>query len=353
MQGLLLRAIVHSAGVQDRDGGIWLLATLFGQFPFLAKLFADSAYAGSIFHTALGKVLPNLKTEIVRRSDRAEGFVPLPKRWIVETYDRLAEPLPPTGQGLGKSHRPDDRPVGTHALRTASASPGQEADADHDGRGRLAEGLGLAGAWLYPTATEPSASTPSASLVIPPGKKPRPWILGAGMGLACGCCANAPTGPKKIEATDTTARFNDIWPSLVERALSPRTEDEPTGRLGGGTTPTRFSGLASGAAMRLGALHPFQCHTVPQCQHDRQTSTSSHTARAATRVAAECARCHRREDRRHHRNQRCDGACEGNERRELMSGSRFIYQIEPMTLGNMRANGVRRLGTCGGPINGE
>jgi transposase len=84
MQGLLLHAIVHSAGVQDRDGGIWLLATLFGQFPFLAKLFADSAYAGSIFHTALGKVLPNLKTEIVRRSDRAKGFVPLPKRWIVE-----------------------------------------------------------------------------------------------------------------------------------------------------------------------------------------------------------------------------------------------------------------------------
>ena len=71
MQGLLLHAIVHSAGVQDRDGGIWLLATLFGQFPFLAKLFADSAYAGSIFHTALGKVLPNLKTEIVKRSDRA------------------------------------------------------------------------------------------------------------------------------------------------------------------------------------------------------------------------------------------------------------------------------------------
>jgi transposase len=84
MQGLLLHAIVHSAGVQDRDGGIWLMATLFGQFPFLAKLFADSAYGGSIFHTALAKVLPNLKTEIVRRSDRAKGFVPLPRRWIVE-----------------------------------------------------------------------------------------------------------------------------------------------------------------------------------------------------------------------------------------------------------------------------
>ena len=77
MQGLLLHAIVHSAGVQDRDGGIWLLATLFGQFPFLAKLFADSAYAGPIFDTAL-KVLPNLKTEIVRRSDRVKGLCRYP-----------------------------------------------------------------------------------------------------------------------------------------------------------------------------------------------------------------------------------------------------------------------------------
>jgi hypothetical protein len=45
----LLHAIVHSAGVQDRDGGTSLLATLFGQFPFLEKLFADSTYQGPIF----------------------------------------------------------------------------------------------------------------------------------------------------------------------------------------------------------------------------------------------------------------------------------------------------------------
>jgi hypothetical protein len=51
--GLLLHAIVHSAGIQDRDGGIALLATLFGRFPFLAKLFADSAYQGPIFGSAL------------------------------------------------------------------------------------------------------------------------------------------------------------------------------------------------------------------------------------------------------------------------------------------------------------
>jgi len=60
------------------------LATLFGLFPYLGKLFADSAYAGPVFHTALAGILPHLNTEIVKRSDRIKGFVALPKRWIVE-----------------------------------------------------------------------------------------------------------------------------------------------------------------------------------------------------------------------------------------------------------------------------
>src|SRR5271168_4758302 len=69
--GLLLHAIVHSAGIQDRDGGIDLLATMKGRFPFLEKLFADSAYQGPLFANALAKILPRLETEIVKRSDRA------------------------------------------------------------------------------------------------------------------------------------------------------------------------------------------------------------------------------------------------------------------------------------------
>jgi transposase len=81
---LLLHGIVTSAGVQDRDGGILLLSTMFGLFPFLKKLFADSAYEGPIFHTALTTILPCLETEIVKRSDQTKGFVVLPKRWIVE-----------------------------------------------------------------------------------------------------------------------------------------------------------------------------------------------------------------------------------------------------------------------------
>ena len=80
----MLHALVTSAGVQDRDGGLVVLSTLFGQFPFLEKLFADSAYAGPVFHDGLTNALPGLATEIVRRCDHAKGFVVLPKRWIVE-----------------------------------------------------------------------------------------------------------------------------------------------------------------------------------------------------------------------------------------------------------------------------
>jgi transposase len=81
---LLLHAIVHPADIQDRDGGILLLATLFGMYPFLKKLFADGGYQGPEFHKALTKLLPQLETEIIKRSDQAKGFVVLPRRWVVE-----------------------------------------------------------------------------------------------------------------------------------------------------------------------------------------------------------------------------------------------------------------------------
>jgi len=32
----------------------------------------------------IAKILPPRKTEIIKRSDQAKGFVKLPKRWIVE-----------------------------------------------------------------------------------------------------------------------------------------------------------------------------------------------------------------------------------------------------------------------------
>ena len=80
----MLHAIVHPADIQDRDGGILLLATLFGMYPFLQKLFADGGYQGPEFQKALTKILPRLETEIVKRSDQVKGFAVLPRRWVVE-----------------------------------------------------------------------------------------------------------------------------------------------------------------------------------------------------------------------------------------------------------------------------
>ena len=82
--GLLLHAIVHPADVQDRDGGVLLLSTLFGMYPFLLKLFADGGYQGPQFSGGVAECLPQLTVEIVKRSDQAKGFEVLPMRWVVE-----------------------------------------------------------------------------------------------------------------------------------------------------------------------------------------------------------------------------------------------------------------------------
>ena len=82
--GLLLHALVHPANVQDRDGGILLLDALADRFPLLQKLFADGAYQGPVFSKALAKIRPELKPEIIKRTDSTPGFVVVPKRWIVE-----------------------------------------------------------------------------------------------------------------------------------------------------------------------------------------------------------------------------------------------------------------------------
>ena len=79
--GLLLIAMVRSAGIQHRDGGL-LLATLCGIFPMLATMFADSAYGITIFSAGLTKLLPQLNVNIIRRSNNS-GFCALLKRWIV------------------------------------------------------------------------------------------------------------------------------------------------------------------------------------------------------------------------------------------------------------------------------
>ncbi len=71
---MLLHALVHSADIQDRDGGVLVMATLFGLHPFLLKLYADGGYQGPIFQSAVRKILRQIDVEIVKRSDIAKGF---------------------------------------------------------------------------------------------------------------------------------------------------------------------------------------------------------------------------------------------------------------------------------------
>ena len=78
-----MHAVVHAADIQDRDGGVLLMATLFGAYPFLLKLYADGGYAGPQFQAGLAGAMRQVEAAIVKRSDAAKGFAVLPKRWIV------------------------------------------------------------------------------------------------------------------------------------------------------------------------------------------------------------------------------------------------------------------------------
>ena len=56
-------AIVHAADFQDRDAGALLMATLFGAFPFLTRLFVDGGYQGPQFNGAIRRTLATVTVE--------------------------------------------------------------------------------------------------------------------------------------------------------------------------------------------------------------------------------------------------------------------------------------------------
>ena len=70
------------------------MATLFGMFPFLKKLFADGGYQGPKFPKALAKVLPHLDIEIVKRSDQVKWICGLTKTLDRRAHHCVAQSLP-------------------------------------------------------------------------------------------------------------------------------------------------------------------------------------------------------------------------------------------------------------------
>jgi transposase len=82
-EGLPLRIIVHSAGIQDRDGAALVLERIRQRFNWLELIWADGGYNARQVDAAVAEA-PPLRLEIVKRSDDRKGFVVLPRRWVVE-----------------------------------------------------------------------------------------------------------------------------------------------------------------------------------------------------------------------------------------------------------------------------
>jgi hypothetical protein len=136
-----MEAIVQAADIQDRDGGVLLMATdLFGMYPFLLKLYADAGYQGRKFQTSLARACRAVNVEIVRRCDTGK-FVVFPpaassgyaagslaasaQALDRGTHDRLAQPMPPPQQGLGvpEPKRTRVSPLGFSAADAATPLP--------------------------------------------------------------------------------------------------------------------------------------------------------------------------------------------------------------------------------------
>jgi transposase len=83
MLGHLIGLIVHPADIQDRDGAAKVLATIRSLYPWLRHIFADGGYAGGKLRRELAG-MGRWMVQIIKRSDAAQGFEVLPKRWVVE-----------------------------------------------------------------------------------------------------------------------------------------------------------------------------------------------------------------------------------------------------------------------------
>ena len=79
-----MHAVVHAADIQDRDGGMLVMSTLFGMFPFLLKLYADAGYQGPQFQQAMRRVLRQVNVEIVKPLRANDRETPTDREFTLE-----------------------------------------------------------------------------------------------------------------------------------------------------------------------------------------------------------------------------------------------------------------------------
>ncbi|MFI6985198.1 IS5 family transposase [Embleya sp. NPDC050154] len=84
--GLLLKAVVHAANVQDRAGAKLVLAGLSKTFPLVGLVWVDGGYVNSVDDGLIGWAEENagVRLEVVPRNADLKGFHVLPRRWVVE-----------------------------------------------------------------------------------------------------------------------------------------------------------------------------------------------------------------------------------------------------------------------------
>ena len=81
--GLLLKVLVTEANIGEREGADGLLTSLGDRFPRLELVWVDGGFSGEEFTARIEKAC-GVRIEVVKRSDKAKGFVLLPRRWVVE-----------------------------------------------------------------------------------------------------------------------------------------------------------------------------------------------------------------------------------------------------------------------------
>nr|WP_245243367.1 IS5 family transposase [Pararhodobacter sp. SW119] len=81
--GLLVGLAVHGADIQDRDRAPNLLKSMSTIYPLLRHIFADGGYAGPKLRGVVEKI-GRWTLQIIKRSDTAQGFEVIPRRWVVE-----------------------------------------------------------------------------------------------------------------------------------------------------------------------------------------------------------------------------------------------------------------------------
>ena len=82
-EGLLLECVVHSAGIQDRDGARLVVDRAASKLPRVELIRGDNGYWFAKLDDWLWEVW-GWELEVVLRAKGVRGFQVLPGRWVVE-----------------------------------------------------------------------------------------------------------------------------------------------------------------------------------------------------------------------------------------------------------------------------